>query len=328
MSKLVTIYGGNGFLGRYIARRLAKEGWRIRIACRRPNEALFTKPYGAVGQVEPVLCNIRDSASVRAAMQGADAVVNCVGILASGGKNSFKAVHVEGARTIAQTAAELGVSRFVHVSALGADADGASEYARTKAAGEAAVRAAFPSAVILRPSVMFGTEDHFFNKLAALSLIGPVTTVVAADTKMQPVYVDDVARAAVMALDAQAEGVYELGGPDVDTMRGLVTRTLGVIERRRGIIGMPGFISAIIATIGDTVQGATLGLVSNKLLTLDQLRSLKTDNVVTPGARGFDVLGFAPTPMGAVLPDYLWRFRKSGQYEAIKASAKNLRKTF
>lgn len=328
MSKLVTIYGGNGFLGRYIARRLAKEGWRIRIACRRPNEALFTKPYGAVGQVEPVLCNIRDAASVRAAMQGADAVVNCVGILASGGKNTFDAVHVEGARLVAKTAAELGVARLVHVSALGADADAASAYARSKAAGEAAVRAAFPQAVILRPSVMFGSEDHFFNKLAALSLPGPVVSVVAPDTKMQPVYVDDVARAAVMALDGQAEGTYELGGPDVETMRGLVTRTLEVIDRRRLVVGLPGFVAAIVATIGDTVQGATFGLVSNKLLTLDQFRALKTDNVVAPNAKGFAALGFAPTPMGAVLPDYLWRFRKSGQYETIKASAKNLRKTF
>ncbi|MFT3690651.1 complex I NDUFA9 subunit family protein [Paenirhodobacter sp.] len=327
MSKLVTIYGGSGFLGRYIARRLAREGWRIRIACRRPNEALFTKPYGAVGQVEPVLCNIRDAASVRAAMQGADAVVNCVGILAESGKNRFDAVHVEGARLIARTAAELGVARLVHVSALGADAELSSAYARSKAAGEAAVRGAFPSAVILRPSVMFGTEDHFFNKLAALSLIGPVMAVVAPKTRLQPVYVDDVARVAVLALDGGVEGTCELGGPDVDTMRGLATRMLGVIERRRGVIGLPGFVAAIIATLGDTVQGATFGLVSNKLLTRDQLRGLKVDNIVSPDAQSFDTLGIVPTAMGAVLPDYLWRFRKSGQYEAIKASAKNLRKT-
>lgn len=327
MSKLVTIYGGSGFLGRYIARRLAKEGWRIRIACRRPNEALFTKPYGAVGQVEPVLCNIRDAASVRAAMQGADAVVNCVGILAASGKNRFAAVHVEGARTIARTAAELGVARLVHVSALGADAEGPSEYARTKAAGEAAVRAAFPKAVILRPSAMFGTEDKFFNKFAALALAGPVVAVVAPETKLQPVHVDDVARAAVKAVDGAAEGTYELGGPDVETMRALIRRTLDVIGRQRGVIGLPGFVAGLIATIGDTVQGATLGLVSNKLLTLDQLRGLKADNVVASGAKGFEALGIAPIAMGAVLPDYLWRFRKSGQYETIKASAKNLRKT-
>lgn len=327
MSKLVTIYGGNGFLGRYIARRLAKEGWRIRIACRRPNEALFTKPYGAVGQVEPILCNVRDEASVRAAMRGADAVVNCVGILSHAGKNTFDSIHVAAARTIAKVAAETGVSRLVHISALGADANGASQYGRTKAEGEAAVRAAFPAAVILRPSAMFGTEDNFFNKLASLSRLGPVMAVISSGTKLQPVYVDDVALAAVKAVEGAAPGIYELGGPDVESMRQIVDRTLAIIGRRRLVIGLPGFVSGIIATIGDVVQGASLGLVRNGLVTLDQLRSLKTDNVVSPGAKGFADLGITPVAMGAVLPDYLWRFRKSGQYDAIKASAKNLRKT-
>ncbi len=174
MSKLVTIYGGSGFVGRYIARRMAKQGWRVRVAVRRPNEALYVKPYGAVGQVEPILCNIRDDNSVRAAMQGADAVVNCVGVLVSLGKNSFDAVQKDGAARIARIAAEEGVSQMVHLSAIGADAASDCDYKRTKGEGEAAVMAAFPGAVILRPSLIFGTEDGFFNRFAGMAaLMGP-----------------------------------------------------------------------------------------------------------------------------------------------------------
>ncbi|MCU0816596.1 MAG: complex I NDUFA9 subunit family protein, partial [Cypionkella sp.] len=187
MSKLVTIYGGSGFVGRYIARRLAADGWRIRVAVRRPNDAIFVRPYGVPGQVEPVLCNIRDDASVRAAMLGADAVVNCVGILNAVGKNRFDAVQAEGAGRVARIAAELGVQRLVQLSAIGADAGSDSDYARTKAKGEAAVLAAFPQAVILRPSVIFGTEDQFFNRFAAMTRFGPILPVVGANTKFQPV---------------------------------------------------------------------------------------------------------------------------------------------
>ena len=224
MSKLVTIFGGSGFVGRYTARRMAKEGWRVRVAVRRPNEALHVKPYGAVGQVEPVLCNVRDEGSVRAAMAGADAVVNCVGTFDRGGKNNFTAVQAEAPGRIARLAAEAGVESLVHLSAIGADVEGASLYAQSKGAGEAAVLAAFPTAMILRPSVIFGTEDQFFNRFAAMSRMGPLLPVVGAETRFQPVHVDDVAQAAVKGVLGQAYGVYELGGPEVATFRALMAR--------------------------------------------------------------------------------------------------------
>ncbi len=326
MSRLVTIYGGSGFVGRYIARRMAKEGWLVRVAVRRPNEALFVKPYGAVGQVEPVLCNVRDDASVRAAMAGAEAVVNCVGILGRRGKNTFDAVQAEGAARIARIAAETGVARLVQISAIGADAESGSEYARTKAAGEAAVLEAFPSAMILRPSIIFGSEDQFFNRFAGMTKMGPILPVVGADTKFQPVFVDDVAQAAVKGVLGQAApGIYELGGPDVCSFRELMAAMLKVIHRRRLIVNVPLFVARMMGWGFDLMQTLTGGLVSNTVLTRDQVRNLATDNVVAPGAKGLEELGIAPTPFSAVLPDYLWRFRPSGQYDAIKASAKNLR---
>ena len=187
MSKLVTIYGGSGFIGRYITRRLAKEGWRVRVAVRRPNDALFVRTYGVVGQVVPVLCNIRDDASVRSAMIGADAVVNCVGILNRSGKNTFDAVNSDGAARVAQIAAESGVEHLVQISAIGADTASDSNYSRTKGLGEAAVLKAFPKAVILRPSVIFGQEDRFFNRFAGMTRFGPILPVVGADSLFQPV---------------------------------------------------------------------------------------------------------------------------------------------
>jgi len=325
MSKLVTIYGGSGFVGRYIARRMAKEGWRVRVAVRRPNEALFVKPYGAVGQVEPFFCNIRDDASVRAAMQGADAVVNCVGILVNQGRNKFDDVQKDGAARIAKIAAAQGVERLVHISALGADAESESEYSRSKALGEAAVLKAFPKAMILRPSIIFGTEDGFFNKFAAMTKFGPVLPIAGGNTRFQPVYVDDVAKAAVMGVLGEAEGVYELGGPDVESFKQLMDRMLGVIGRRRMVLNLPHAAAFLVGLAGDIVQGLTMGLVTNRVLTVDQVRNLGHDNVVAQGAHGFEALGITPTPMGAVLPDYLWRFRVHGQYEAIQASAKNLK---
>lgn len=327
MSKLVTIFGGSGFVGRYIARRMAKEGWRVRVAVRRPNEALFVRSYGVVGQVEPVACNIRDDASVRAVMRSADAVVNCVGILNRSGKNTFDAVQAEGAGRIARIAASEGVVNLVHVSAIGADVGSDSDYARSKAEGENAVLAAFPSAVILRPSIIFGTEDGFFNRFAGMTRMGPVLPVVGAETRFQPVYVDDVAQAAVKgALGEAAPGVYELGGPEVDTFRGLMGRMLKVIQRRRAVVNMPFFLANIMGFAFDAVQAVTLGLIENKMITRDQVRNLRRDNVVSPGAKGLADLGITPTAMEAVLPEYLWRFRPSGQFAAIKDSAKNLRK--
>lgn len=325
MSKLVTIYGGSGFVGRYIARRMAQEGWRVRVAVRRPNEAMFVKPYGVVGQVEPVLCNIRDDASVASVMQGADAVVNCVGILAKDGKNTFDSVQAEGAGRIARLAAANGIANMVQISAIGADAASKSDYARTKAKGEAAVLQHIPDAVILRPSIVFGPEDGFFNRFASMSRLGPVLPVVGADTKFQPVYVDDVAQAAVMGATAKAPGgVYELGGPDVDTFRELMDQMLDVIRRRRLVLNIPFWAANIMGFGFEAVNSLTGGLVPAQI-TRDQVRNLRQDNVVSEGAKGFADLGIKPTSLEAVLPEYLWRFRPSGQYAEIKESARNLR---
>ena len=325
MSKLVTIYGGSGFVGRYVARRMAKEGWRVRVAVRRPNEAIFVKPYGAVGQVEPILCNIRDDASVRDALRGADAVVNCVGILAPSGKNKFDAVQHEGAERVARMASEEGIGQLVQISAIGADLDSDSIYSQTKALGEEGVLQNFPTAVILRPSVVFGPEDEFFNRFASMSRFGPVLPIVGADTKFQPVYVDDVARAAVKGVLGQAaSGVYELGGPKVATLRELVHSMLDVVRRRRLVVNIPFFVAGIMGRSFDIGTMLSGGLITGPF-TMDQVRSLAKDNVVSDDAKGLVDLGIEPTAFEVVLPNYLWRFRPAGQYEVIKESAQNLR---
>lgn len=327
MSKLVTIYGGSGFVGRYIARQMAQAGWRVRVAVRRPNEALFVKTYGVVGQVEPVLCNIRDDASVRRAMQGANAVVNCVGTFDARGKNNFDAVQTEGAGRIARIAADEGAARLVHISAIGADAESDSAYSRSKAEGEAAVLAAFPTAVILRPSVIFGIEDGFFNRFAGMAQMGPILPLVGAETQFQPVYVDDVAKAAALgATGMAAPGIYELGGPDAASLRELVKKMLAVVQRRRLVLNMPFFVGTMIASGFDFLSFVTGGLIGNPVLTRDQVKSLRSDNVVTGSTKTFADLGIKPVDMDAMLPEYLWRYRPSGQYAAIKDSAKNLRK--
>lgn len=324
MSNLVTIYGGSGFVGRYIARRMAKLGWRVRVAVRRPNEAIFVKPYGTVGQVEPVLCNIRDDASVAQAMDGADAVVNCVGILAEDRKNKFESVQHEGAERIARLAAAAGIQNMVHLSAIGADADSASEYAKSKALGEEGVLAHMPNALILRPSVIFGPEDMFFNRFASMSKLAPILPLVGGDTLFQPVYVDDVAQAAVAGVLGEAQGVYELGGPDAKPLSGWVSDMLDVIHRRKLVMNLPFFVGHLMALDFDILQKLTFGLWRNSVLTRDQVKLLRNDNVVSQSANTLTDLGIKPTPAHAVIEDYLWRFRPSGQYDAIKDSAKNL----
>ena len=325
MSKLVTIFGGSGFVGRYIARRMAQNGWRVRVAVRNTNEAMFVRTYGAVGKVEPVFCNIRDDASVAAVTQGADAVVNCVGVLAELRKNTFAAVQAEGATRIARVAAAMGVARMVQLSAIGASDTSASAYARTKAAGEQGVLDHMPDAMILRPSIIFGAEDEFFNRFAGMTRLGPVLQVIGADTRFQPVYVDDVAAAAVMGVLGEVPGgIYELGGPDVATFRELMQTMLAVVRRRRMILNMPFWAARIMAGGFNILRVVSLGLVTPPV-TRDQVANLAVDNVVSDGAKGFADLGITPTAMMAVLPDYLWRFRPSGQYDAIKESAKNLR---
>lgn len=327
MAKLVTIFGGSGFVGRYIARRMAKDGWRVRVAVRRPNEALFVKPYGVVGQVEPILANIRDDDSVRAAIHASDAVVNCVGTFDVGGKNNFQAVQNEGAARIANIAAQEGVTSFVHISAIGADVNGKSLYAKSKGQGEAAVLDAFPNAMILRPSVIFGPEDNFFNRFAGMTRSSPVLPVAGADTRFQPVYVDDVARAAVIGVKGEAHGVFELGGPDAESFRDLMERMLGVVRRRRLIANIPFFVAGIMGSSFDLLSKLTGGLFKNTILTRDQVSSLRSDNVVADDAQTLADLDIQATAMDAVLEDYLWPYRPSGQFSNIKESAKNLRES-
>jgi NADH dehydrogenase len=318
---IVTIIGGSGFVGRYIAQRMARRGWRVRVACRRPNEALFTKPYGVVGQVEPVQCNIRDEASTRRVIAGATAVVNCVGVLWEAGKNTFEACQDEGAGLVARLAAEEGASRLVHISAIGANAESESEYAKTKAAGEAGVLEAFPSAMILRPSIVFGTEDGFFNQFAGLARLTPIIPLVGAETKFQPVWVEDVAEAAAKgAAGEAAPGLYELGGPRVATFRECVQLMLEITRRRRLVINIPFFIARIQGWFMQ--KTAWVGL--KPLLTVDQVRLLESDNVVSTDAMSFGDLGIAPTAMEGVLETYLYCYRPYGQYTALSENGGNV----
>jgi NADH dehydrogenase len=296
----------------------------VRVAVRRPQEALFVRTYGVVGQVEPVACNIRDDASVRAASVEADAVVNCVGILAPDGRNTFDAVQAEGATRIARLAAENGVQRMVHVSAIGADAKSASLYQRSKAAGEAGVLEHMPRAVILRPSLVFGPEDQFFNRFAKMARSSPLLPVVGAGTRFQPVFVDDVAAAAMAAVEGDAApGIYELGGPEVQTFRELMETMLALIERRRLIVSVPIWAGHAMGMGFDLLNRLSLGLISGPV-TRDQVRNLAVDNVVAPGARTLADLGVRATAMEAELPDYLWRFRPGGQYADATASSRDL----
>ena len=326
MSKLVTIFGGSGFVGRYVAQRMAKQGWRVRVAVRRPNEALFVRQYGAVGQVEPVLCNIRDDASVIKVIIGANAVVNCVGILSEVGKNTFKDVQALGSERVAKISSENGVENFVQISAIGANEGSSSNYARTKALGEASVLKYFPDATILRPSIIFGPEDQFFNRFAQMATLSPFLPLVGAHTKFQPVYVGDVASAVEKALsDRSVSGIYELGGPNIETFSELMKRMLGVIQRRRLMLKVPFFVAGIMGKSLDLLKAITFGLFPNNILTQDQVKNLQRDNIVSTDANDLSDLEILPTAMETVLPEYLWRYRVSGQYASIKDSAKGLK---
>lgn len=306
----VTVFGGSGFLGRYIVQRLAQRGARVRVATRDPEAAKFLQPLGVVGQIMPVQANLRHEPSVRRAIMGADAVVNCVGILFERGRQRFGGVHVNGARRVAQAAAQAGVARLLHVSALGADPQSPSLYARSKAAGEAAVQDAFPGAVILRPSVVFGPEDDFFNRFAAMARVLPALPLVGGGTtRFQPVYVGDVADAAVKLLhDEHASGVWELGGPRVYTFKELLQYVLQETGRRRLLLPLPFWLARLQATF--------LQFLPSPPLTPDQVELLRRDNVVSEGARTLASLGIAPTPVEAIAPTYLFRYRRSGKLTA------------
>jgi uncharacterized protein YbjT (DUF2867 family) len=307
--KRVTVFGGSGFIGRHLVQRLARAGVRVTVAVRSPRQADFLRPRGDVGQIAPVAADILDPAAVAAAVAGADGVVNLVGILYARGRYGFDAVHADGAENVAKAAAAAGVQRLVQVSAIGADAESPSAYARSKAAGEAAVRAAFPQATILRPSVLFGPEDDFFNRFAAMARISPALPLFGGGaTKFQPVYVGDVADAIVKSLtEPSAAGrTFELGGPTVYSFEELMRLVLAETGREAALITLPFFAADMIGTF------APLFPLGAPLLTRDQAKLLRIDNVVQEGAAGFAELGLQPTAAEAILPSYLARFRKGG----------------
>jgi uncharacterized protein YbjT (DUF2867 family) len=317
--RLVTVFGGSGFVGRHVVRALAKSGWRIRVAARRPDLAFHLQPLGRVGQIHAVQANVRNQNSIDRAAEGSDAIVNLVGILYQRGKQRFDAVQAQGAAAIARAAAA-NKAKLVQFSAIGADAASKSGYARSKAAGEAAAREAVADAVIVRPSIVFGPEDNFFNRFAAMAQISPVLPLIGGGkTRFQPVFVGDVAAAidAILAGRAMSGATYELGGPDVRTFEELMQLMLRVIGRKRLLVPLPFSIASM--------QAFFLEMLPKPLLTRDQVTLLKRDNVVSDEAererRTLKGLGIAQTAMETVLPSYLVRFRRTGQYWRNTASA-------
>jgi uncharacterized protein YbjT (DUF2867 family) len=313
---LVTIFGGSGFVGRHTVRALARDGWRIRSATRRPDLAGYLQPMGAVGQIHAVQANLRYPFSVAEAVKAADIVINAVGVLASTGKQTFDSIHDEGARVAAKAAKAAGARQFIHVSAIGADAQSNSKYARSKAEGERAVIEEFPGAVILRPSIVFGPEDEFFNRFAAMAQMSPFLPLIGGgQTKFQPVYVGDVAAAVKAVVDgkAKAGATYELGGPEILTFRELLDRTLLYASRNRFYLPLPFWAAKLQAIATSPLPNAL------RPVTLDQIRLLQRDNVVSKNAivdgRTLAGLGIAePSSIAAIVPGYLERFKPKGQY--------------
>jgi uncharacterized protein YbjT (DUF2867 family) len=319
LETLVTVFGGSGFLGSHVVRALAKRGYRIRVAVRRPDLAGHLQPLGRVGQIHAVQANLRYPGSVEAAARGADAVINLVGLLFERGKQRFEAIHVAGAEAVASAASAAG-ARLVHVSAIGADADAPALYARTKAAGEQQVLAAAPDATILRPSVVFGPDDSFFNRFAALARMAPALPLIGGgQTRLQPVFVGDVASAVVAAVEGRTGqgAVYELGGPEVQTLKEVMQYVLATIQRRRLLVPLPFALARL--------QAQFLQFLPNPLLTPDQVDLLRGDNVVSGEAtrdrRTLEGLGIAPISVAAIVPNYLWRFRKAGQFTVSRGAA-------
>lgn len=310
--RLVTVYGGSGFIGRHVVRALARRGFRIRVAVRRPDLAGHLQPLGAVGQISPVQANLRYPDSVRHAAEGAEILINCVGILTETGRQKFDSVQGRGAETVARAAADVG-ARMIHISAIGANAEGEALYARSKAAGEAGVLRQKPDAVILRPSVVFGPEDGLFNRFAALAQMSPIMPLIGGgETRFQPVFAGDVAEAVMAAVDGRttAGATYELGGPAVKSMKEIIEFVLATTGRQRPLVTLPFGLAAF--------QAKFLQYLPNPLLTPDQVKLLKTDNVVSAGAeadgRTLQGLGIQPKTVEAIVPSYLWRFRRQGQF--------------
>ena len=320
MQGLVTIFGGSGFVGAQVVRALAKRGLRLRVAVRNPGRGYRLRMLGDVGQIEVVQANIRNPASIARAMDGAQACVNLVGVLYEAGRQKFQAVHAMGARQVAQAAAAQGVQRLIHVSAIGADPQSGSKYARSKAMGESAVREVFPGAVILRPSIVFGQEDDFFNRFATMASLSPVLPLIGGGHGLfQPVFVGDVAAAVAGAvMDPDTAGrTFELGGPAIYSFKALMQLMAEETGRRPLLIPVPFPVAGLIGVAGDLVAG----LIAPPL-TSDQVTLLRADNVVAPGAAGLADLGVQPTALEAILPTYLYRYRKGGQYaEAVARGA-------
>ncbi|RVU35957.1 complex I NDUFA9 subunit family protein [Hwanghaeella grinnelliae] len=312
MPKLVTVIGGSGFIGRQVVQDLAQAGIRVRVGCRDPEAALDLKPMGDVGQVTPIQVNIRDDASVQSVVQGADAVVNLVGILAEGGKQKFRAVQAEGAGRVARAATAAGVKSFVQISAIGASETSRAAYARSKAMGEAAVREAFPDAVVLRPSIVFGPRDSFFNMFAGMAQLSPALPLIGGGkTKFQPVYVGDVAAAVMAALTKpETRGkTYELGGPAEYSFKELLEMMLKETGQKACLLSIPFPVAALMGTLTGWLPGAPL--------TRDQVEMLKTDNVVSSGSEGLSALGVTPTAIQAVLPTYMDVYRRGGRFASV-----------
>ncbi|CAN5457263.1 complex I NDUFA9 subunit family protein [soil metagenome] len=312
---LVTVFGGSGFVGAQTVRALAKAGWRVRVAVRKPGLAGDLRVLGDVGQVQPVRCDVTKAADVAAALKGATAAVNLIGILYESGKRTFETMHVEASRTIAQGCAAYDITNLVQVSAIGADVDSASDYARTKGEAEAAVRAIIPSAVIVRPSIVFGAGDGFLNKFGSMATMAPALPLIGGgETKFQPVHVADVAEAIarVVTRDDTAGHTFELGGPAIWSFKDILTYILRETGRDRLLAPLPFFAAKIIA--GFAQLTTIVGIAP--VLTQDQVLMLETDNVVAPGAEGLAALGIEPTGLEAIAPTYLWRYRVGGQFAA------------
>ena len=320
MKGLVTIFGGSGFVGSQIVRALAKRGARIRVAVRNTGRGYRLRMLGDVGQIEIVQANIRDEASIAWALEGAEACVNAVAVLYESGRQRFDSLHVEGAQSVARVAAAAGARRFVQISALGASADATSAYSRSKAAGEAAVREQIAGATIMRPSVIFGPDDAFFNRFASMATMSPALPLIGGgSTRFQPVFVGDVAGAIVAALNDEhtAGRTYELGGPSIYTFRELMQLMLKEIGRKRMLVPIPFAAAKVLGGAGDLLAAAGLP----PPITADQVESLRTDNVVGPGALGLADLGLTATPLHTIIPTYLYRYRKGGQYAEMSAAA-------
>ena len=325
--RLATVFGGSGFIGRHVVRALAREGWRVRVAVRRPDLAGFLRPLGAVGQIEAVQANLRYPESVKAALEGADAAVNAAGVKRQSGRQTYQAVHVLGAGEIARAASAAGVRALVHISGIGADAASRNPYIASKGLGEAATREAFPGAIVLRPSVVFGPEDDFFNRFAALARVLPVLPLFGGGaTKLQPVFAGDVGLAAARALDgAAAAAPYELGGPEVMTLREAIERTLSIVERRRALLPLPFGVARLLAHTTEAACAISLGVFPRMLTTTrDEIELLRHDNVVSAAAiaegRTLSGLGVNPQGVEALAPAYLYCFRKTGQYASGRAA--------